>query len=141
MVRSIFGRKIGMTQVFDENGRIVPVTVVSAGPCTVVQVKSAENDGYNAIQVGFEEYSPKRLIKPVLGQFVKRSLKPAKILRELRTQDNETYSVGQIFSAEVLKGLLNGTAPAEGTIPTAPCFIGLRDPSALPRILPACLRV
>jgi large subunit ribosomal protein L3 len=105
MVKSILGRKVGMTQVFDENGRVVPVTVVAAGPCTVVQVKTAEKDGYTAIQVGLEEQKPKRLTKPVLGQFTKRNLKPHRILRELRTQTGDTYTVGQTFGAEVLDGV------------------------------------
>jgi large subunit ribosomal protein L3 len=104
MVKRIIGRKIGMTQIFDESGKVVPVTVILAGPCTVVQVKTAEKDGYSAIQIGFEEQKPKRLSKPLLGQFTKRELKPFKVLRELRTQAGDTYTVGQTLSAEVLDG-------------------------------------
>ncbi len=105
MEKSIFGRKVGMTQVFDAQGRIVPVTVVAADPCTVVQVKTPEKDGYAAIQVGLEEQKPKRLSKPVLGQFTKRNLKPHRVLREIRTGNGGSYTVGQTFGAEVLEGV------------------------------------
>jgi large subunit ribosomal protein L3 len=91
-----------MTQVFDDQGKIVPVTVVAAAPCTVVQVKTKEKDGYSAIQVGMEEQKPKRLTKPMLGQFTKRNLKPFRLVREIRIEDNEAYEVGQSFGAEVL---------------------------------------
>lgn len=104
-MKSIIGRKIGMTQVYDESGRAVPVTVVAAGPCTVVQIKTAERDGYSAIQVGFEEQKPRRLTKPQLGQFTKRNLKPYRILRELATQNGDAFAVGQTFGAEVLDGV------------------------------------
>jgi large subunit ribosomal protein L3 len=104
-MKSIIGRKVGMTQIFDENGRAVPVTVVAAGPCTVVQVKTAERDGYTAIQVGYEEQKPRRLTKPALGQFTKRDLKPFRILRELSTQTGDSFTVGQTFGAEVLDGV------------------------------------
>jgi len=94
-----------MTQIFDESGRIIPVTVVVAGPCTVVQIKTSEKDGYAAIQVGMDEQKPKRLTKPVLGQFTKNALKPQKVLREFRTQEGDAYSIGQTFGAEVLEGV------------------------------------
>jgi large subunit ribosomal protein L3 len=104
-MKSIIGRKVGMTQVYDAEGRVVPVTVVAAGPCTVVQVKTAEKDGYSAIQVGFEEQKPRRLTKPVLGQFTKRNLKPFKVLRELHLASGDAFTVGQTFGAEVLDGV------------------------------------
>jgi large subunit ribosomal protein L3 len=104
MVKSIFGRKIGMTQIFDEKGKVIPVTVVSAGPCTVVQVKTKERDGYSALQVGMDEQKPQRMIKPKLGQFTKRNLKPCTVLREIRLdQDGDTYTVGQTLGVDVLK--------------------------------------
>ncbi len=105
MVKSILGRKVGMTQIFDEKGRIIPVTVVSAGPCTVVQVKTVEKDGYAAIQVGYDEQKPKRLTKPVLGQFTKRKLKPHRVLREFRLTGQETFKEGQTFGPEILDGV------------------------------------
>ncbi len=101
-MKSILGRKIGMTQIFDESGRAIPVTVVSAGPCTVVQVKTKELDGYAAIQVGYEEQKPRRISKPVLGQFTKRTLKPFRVLRELELADQDAFTVGQTFGPEVL---------------------------------------
>jgi len=101
MAKSILGRKLGMTQIFDENGKVVPVTVISAGPCTVVQIKTVEKDGYSAIQVGYEEQKPQRVKKPVLGQFTKRNLKPYRILREIRTQNGENYEVGQTIGPEI----------------------------------------
>lgn len=105
MVQSIYGRKIGMTHVFDDQGKMIPVTVVMAGPCTVVQVKTAEKDGYTAIQIGMEEQKPKRLRKPELGQFVKRNLKPQRVLREIRLAGPEDFTVGQSFGAEVMQGV------------------------------------
>lgn len=101
-MKSILGRKIGMTQIFDESGRAIPVTVVSAGPCTVIQVKTKEQDGYAAIQVGYEEQKPRRISKPVLGQFTKRTLKPFRILRELELAEQDAFTVGQTFGPEVL---------------------------------------
>jgi large subunit ribosomal protein L3 len=101
-MKSILGRKIGMTQIFDDSGRAIPVTVVSAGPCTVVQVKTKEQDGYAAIQVGYEEQKPRRVKKPVLGQFTKRNLKPFRVLREVKLTDQDTFTVGQTFGPEVL---------------------------------------
>jgi len=119
MVKSIFGRKIGMTQIFDENGKIVPVTVVAAGPCTVVQVKTKEKDGYSAIQVGLDEQKPQRVTKPLLGQFTKGNVKPFKVLREIRLdQDGEAYNVGQVLGADVLKDVkwvdVIGTSKGKG---------------------------
>ncbi|MBN1594559.1 50S ribosomal protein L3 [candidate division FCPU426 bacterium] len=102
-MKSILGRKIGMTQVFDESGKVIPVTVVSVGPCTVVQVKTAEKDGYTAIQVGFEEKKPRLVKKPVLGQYVKRNLKPHRFLREIRLKNGESFEVGQTFGPEIFK--------------------------------------
>jgi large subunit ribosomal protein L3 len=104
-MKSILGRKIGMTQIFDADGKVIPVTVVSAGPCTVVQVKTAEKDGYSAIQVGYEEQKPQRIKKPVLGQYTKRNLKPQRMLREIRLSDGEAFEVGQSIGPEVLDGV------------------------------------
>lgn len=105
MIKSIFGRKVGMTQIFDDQGRIVPVTVVATAPCRVVQVKTKEKDGYAAIQVGLEEQKPKRLTKPMLGQYTKRNLQPARWLREIRTDAGDTYQVGQTIGAEIMENV------------------------------------
>lgn len=102
MINAILGRKVGMTQIFDEHGKVIPVTVVEAGPCTVVQVKTPEKDGYSAVQVGYEEQKPTRLTKPVLGQFAKRELKPMRWLKEFQLEKSDAMTVGQTFGVEVL---------------------------------------
>jgi large subunit ribosomal protein L3 len=103
-MKSIYGKKIGMTHIFDDKGKLVPVTVVVAGPCTVTQVKTQEKDGYSAIQVGLDEQKPKRVSKPLLGHFTKNNVKPFRVLREIRTEGGETFTVGQTLGAEVLEG-------------------------------------
>ena len=101
MNKAIIGRKVGMTQIFAQDGKMIPVTVVEAGPCPVVQVKTVENDGYSAIKVGFIETSEKALTKPELGQFKKAGVKPHKVLKELRVDNAETYEVGAELKADV----------------------------------------
>ena len=101
MNKAIIGRKVGMTQLFAEDGKVIPVTVVEAGPCPVVQVKTIENDGYSALKVGFIETSEKALTKPELGQFKKAGVKPHKVLKELRVDNAETYEVGAELKADV----------------------------------------
>jgi large subunit ribosomal protein L3 len=93
--KGLIGTKLGMTQVFDENGRIVPVTVVQAGPCTVAQVKTPERDGYAALQLAFGEVRPKRVNKPLKGHFAKAGGQPRRHLVELRTADAGNYEAGQ----------------------------------------------
>jgi len=95
MKKFILGKKIGMTQVFGENGVAIPVTVIEAGPCTVLQKKTVETDGYNAVKVGFADANEKRLNKPDKGQFTKIKVAPKKYIREFRTEDFEKYEVGQ----------------------------------------------
>ncbi len=95
MEKCILGRKIGMTQLFDEEGLLVPVTVIEAGPCTVVRKKTIENDGYEALQLGFVDVEEKKLTKPVRGQFAKANLQPKKYLREFKVSDISKYEVGQ----------------------------------------------
>jgi large subunit ribosomal protein L3 len=93
--KGLLGTKLGMTQVFDEQGHIVPVTVVLAGPCTVAQVKTPERDGYAAVQLAFGEIKPKRVNKPLKGHFAKVGAEPRRHLVELRTADAGDYSAGQ----------------------------------------------
>jgi large subunit ribosomal protein L3 len=93
--KGLLGTKLGMTQVFDPDGRIVPVTVVQAGPCTVAQVKTPERDGYAAVQLAFGEVKPKRVNKPLKGHFAKSGAEPRRHLVELRTADAGNYSAGQ----------------------------------------------
>lgn len=101
MRKGILGKKVGMTQVFDESGQVIPVTVIQAGPCVVVQKKSAASDGYNALQVGFEPVKEKRVNKPLRGHFSKASLTPFRYLRELRLENVQDYQVGQEIKADV----------------------------------------
>lgn len=102
MGKGIIGKKIGMTQVFTENGTVVPVTVVQAGPCVVTQKKTVESDGYNAIQIGFEKIlSEKKVNKPQAGHFKKAGADPMKYLREVRVDAIDDYSVGQVINADI----------------------------------------
>ena len=98
MDKFILGKKIGMTQVFDEEGNVVPVTVVLAGPCTVVQKKTVETDGYNSIKVGFEDIPERKLNKPDKGQFLKIKAGMKKYLREFRTDDLDKYELGKAIN-------------------------------------------
>ena len=101
MNKGLIGRKIGMTQIFDESGKVIPVTVIEAGPCVVAQVKTVENDGYQAIQLGFGDVKEKKLTKPAKGHFTKVNVTPKKHLREFRMDSLEGYTVGQELKADV----------------------------------------
>ncbi len=101
MYKAIIGKKLGMTQLFTAEGKVIPVTVVEAGPCPVVQLKTVENDGYNAVKLGFEEVAEKKLSKPALGQFKKAGVNPQKELREFRVENVADYSVGTAVTVEV----------------------------------------
>lgn len=100
MEKCIIGKKVGMTQLFDEKGTVIPVTVVEAGPCVVVQKKTTENDGYEAVQIGFGNVSEKRVTKPLKGHFAKADVAPKKNLREFRLDDIAPLSVGDIIKAD-----------------------------------------
>ena len=100
MKKAIIGKKIGMTQIFDESGKVVPVTVIEAGPCTVVQKKTAENDGYEAVQMGFGDAKANKVNKPMKGHFDKADVAPKKSLREFRFDDCGAYNVGDIIKAD-----------------------------------------
>ena len=118
-VRGILGTKLGMTQVFDENNRIVPVTVVQAGPCVVTQIRTEENDGYAAVQLAFGAVDPRKVTKPVAGHFAKAGVTPRRHLVELRTVDAGDYEVGQELTAEVFQAGavvdVVGTTKGKGT--------------------------
>jgi len=101
MQKAIVAKKIGMTQIFAENGLLIPVTVLEAGPCVVTQKKTEENDGYNAIQVGFGEVKAKKVNKPMKGHFEKAGVVPTKVLKELRLDDTSAYEVGSEIKADV----------------------------------------
>ena len=100
MQKGIIGKKIGMTQIFDEAGKFIPVTVVEAGPCVVVQKKTVENDGYNAVQLGFGDIRAKRVNKPLQGHFKKADVALKRTLKEFRLDDIDALNVGDIVKAD-----------------------------------------
>ncbi len=118
-MKKFLGRKIGMTQIFLETGEVVPVTVIEAGPQTVTQIKTKENDGYEAVQVGFEEMKAHRANKPRTGHFEKAGVEIKKHLTEFRTEEGETYEVGQVMTvAELEEGKkldVTGISKGKGT--------------------------
>ena len=101
MLKGLIGRKIGMTQIFDESGRAIPVTLLEAGPCFVSQIKNAETDGYSAVQLAFGETKPKRLSKAELGHLKTNNLPPVRVLREFRTKKIEDVNPGDELKASV----------------------------------------
>lgn len=119
MKKGIIGKKIGMTQIFDENGKVIPVTVIEAGPCVVTQKKTLENDGYEAVQVGFGDVKLSKLNKPLKGHFAKNDVAPKKTLKEFRLDDCSALNVGDIIKAETFaEGEMvdvKGTSKGHGT--------------------------
>lgn len=116
MAKGILGKKIGMTQIFEADGKMIPVTVVEAGPCLVVQNKTEETDGYNAVQLGFGELKEKHTNKPMKGHFDKAGITPVKFVRELRLSAPSEYTVGQKISAEIFTAgeLIDATGISRG---------------------------
>lgn len=100
MQKGIIGRKVGMTQLFDDKGNVIPVTVIEAGPCTVVQKKTVENDGYASVQLGFGEIADRHVSKPAKGHFDKGGVAPKKYLREFRLENTDSLNVGDILKAD-----------------------------------------
>jgi large subunit ribosomal protein L3 len=115
-MKAILGKKVGMTQIFTEEGNVVPVTVVEAGPCVVVAKKTIESDGYNAIQVGFGAVKENRVNKPEAGHFKKAGVEMRKVLREFRTDDVESYEIGQEIKADVFENgdIIDVTGTSKG---------------------------
>ena len=103
MKKAIIAKKIGMTQIFNENGLLIPVTVLEAGPCVVTQVKTVENDGYNAVQVGFGDVKENKVTKPVKGHFAKANVEPKKVLKEFRFDSVEGYEAGNEIKVDVFE--------------------------------------
>jgi len=118
-IKGILGTKLGMTQVFDEQNRIVPVTVIKAGPNVVTQIRNEENDGYQAVQLAFGAIDPRKVNKPRTGHFEKAGVTPRRFLAELRTTDAASYEVGQEITAEVFEAGqvidVTGTSKGKGT--------------------------
>ena len=102
-MKAIIGKKVGMSQIFDENGKVIPVTVIEAGPCTVVQKKTAEKEGYNAVQLGFEDIPERKLSKPEMGHLNKAGVAPKKYLREFDLENAAELNVGDIVKADTFK--------------------------------------
>ena len=118
MQKGIIGKKIGMTQIFDETGKVIPVTVLEAGPCVVSQKKTVENDGYAAIQVGFGDLKAHRVNKPMKGHFAKGNVAPKRTLREFRLENTDAYNVGDLIKADIFavgdKVDVTGTSKGKG---------------------------
>ena len=118
MNKGLIGKKVGMTQIFDEQGKVIPVTVIEAGPCTVVQVKTAEKDGYQAIQLGYGDVKEHKVIKPIKGHYTKVNLTPKKHLREFRVDSIENINVGDELKADTFsvgdKLDIQGTSKGKG---------------------------
>ena len=118
-MKVILGKKIGMTQIFEETGEVIPVTVIQAGPEVVTQIKTEETDGYNAVQFGFEDMKPQRVNKPMTGHFAKNDLAPKKHLAEFKPEEGEVFEVGQqITVADFEEGVkldVTGTSKGKGT--------------------------
>ena len=119
MKKGLIGKKIGMTQIFDENGKVIPVTVVEAGPCVVTQKKTIENDGYEAVQVGFGDVKVSKLNKPMKGHVAKNDVAPKKTLKEFRLSDCASLNVGDVIKADIFaEGEIvdvKGTSKGHGT--------------------------
>ncbi|MEE0741301.1 MAG: 50S ribosomal protein L3 [Emergencia sp.] len=118
-MKAILGKKIGMTQIFAETGEVIPVTVIEAGPEVVTQIKTVETDGYNAVQVGFEDQKAHRVNKPMTGHFEKSGVTAKKHLAEFRVEEGETYEVGQVITVadfeEGKKLDVTGVSKGKGT--------------------------
>ena len=102
-MKAIIGKKVGMSQIFDENGKVIPVTVIEAGPCTVGQKKTAEKEGYAAVQLGFEDVAERKLTKPEMGHLNKAGVAPKKYLREFDLENAAELNVGDIIKADTFK--------------------------------------
>ena len=117
-IKGILGTKLGMTQIFDESNRVVPVTVVEAGPCVVTQIRTVENDGYNAIQIAYAEIDPRKAKKPQAGHFKKAGVTPRRHMAEIRMDDVSGYEVGQDVTVDIFEGIdfvdVTGTSKGKG---------------------------
>ena len=144
MQKGIIGKKLGMTQLFDESGKVVPVTVIEAGPCTVVQKKTVESDGYQAVQLGFGDIAARKVNKPAKGHFDKADVAPKKTLREFRLADISGLNVGDILKADVFAAGdhidVVGVSKGKGYAGTIKCWNGHRLRESHGRTAIACAR-
>ena len=118
MKKAIIGKKVGMTQIFDAEGQMVPVTVVEVGPCKVVQIKNQEVDGYSALQIGYKQVKESKVTKPIKGHFDKVNVDYMKVLREFKLEDTSAYEIGQELKADVFEAGdkidITGTSKGKG---------------------------
>ena len=132
MKKGIIGKKIGMTQVFDQDGNVIPVTVIQAGPCTVVQKKTVEKDGYSSVQLGYADQKENRVTKPMKGHFDKAGVAYKRVLKEFRLEDAESMNVGDVISVdtfEVGSGVdVTGISKGKGFAGTIKRYNGHRGP-------------
>lgn len=132
MKKGIIGKKIGMTQVFDENGNVIPVTVIQAGPCTVVQKKTVEKDGYASVQLGYADIKDKHVTKPMKGHFDKAGVAPKKVLKEFRLEDADAYNVGDTVAVDAFADIaavdVTGISKGKGFAGTIKRYGGHRTP-------------
>ncbi|CAB0631344.1 50S ribosomal protein L3 [Corynebacterium diphtheriae] len=117
-IKGILGTKLGMTQIFDKDNRVIPVTVVEAGPCVVTQIRTVETDGYNAIQIAYGEIDPRKANKPAAGHFKKAGVTPRRHVAEIRMDDVSGYELGQDVTVEIFEGInfvdVTGTTKGKG---------------------------
>lgn len=134
MKKGIIGKKIGMTQIFDEVGNVIPVTVIQAGPCVVVQKKTAETDGYDAVQLGYQDLAERKMNKPMKGHFDKASVSYKKVLREFRLENCADINVGDTINADVFAVGdhvdVTGTSKGKGFAGTIKRFNNRRGPTS-----------
>lgn len=134
MQKGIIGRKVGMTQLFDEQGRVIPVTVIEAGPCVVVQKKTVEKDGYSALQLGFEDVKEQRINSPEKGHFKKAGVPFKKYLKELRQDNADSFNVGDIIKADIFatgdRVDVTGVSKGKGFAGTIKRYGGQRGPTS-----------
>ncbi|MGQ9603440.1 MAG: 50S ribosomal protein L3 [bacterium] len=116
MMKGIIGRKVGMTRVFDDKGHVIPVTVIEAGPCPVVDIKSRDKNGYDAIQIGFGNIKKKNVTRPLLGHFDKAKVEPVRVLKEVRVDDTSKFQIGTQVKVDIFKvgELVNVTGITKG---------------------------
>ncbi len=132
MKKAILGKKVGMTQIFDKDGKAIPVTVIEVSPNVIIQKKVVEKDGYNAVKVGFEDTNEKKLIKPVKGQFEKAKVAAKRYIRELRIENAESYEVGQEINVDIFaegdRVDISGVSKGKGTAGVIKRFNAHRGP-------------
>ena len=130
-MKAIIGRKVGMSQIFDEKGHVIPVTVIEAGPCVVTQKKTSEKDGYEAVQLGYEDIREAKLSKPELGHLNKAGVSPKKYLREFDLDNASELELGAIIKADTFKPATSLTSPVRARVTATPALSSAGMPAAV----------